>query len=194
MTDRAGDGPGDEPRETPLEEPSGKQDEEPGEPSNADEQEPSPDAAPEPPQPRKPSARRKVPPQPAPLGRRLRALRREQKLSLSEVARRSGVSKGYLSQLERSAAIRPSADTLFAVSRTLGASAIELYEGPDFTPMAGQSSEIPDSLQQFSDEANLPPADISMLAQIHYRGAQPQDKEDWRFLYESIRRSVGLNR
>ena len=44
-----------------------------------------------------------------PLGQRVRALRLGQKLSLSEVARLSGVSKGYLSQVERSPTARPSA-------------------------------------------------------------------------------------
>ena len=33
-----------------------------------------------------------------------------------------------------------------------------------------------------------------MLAGIRYRGLQPGTKDDWRYLYESIRRSVGAGR
>lgn len=128
------------------------------------------------------------PPPPAQLGRRMRTLRHDQQLTISELARLSGVSKGYISQIERSDGIRPSAATLFAIARALGASAIELYEGPD--AVAPPPVEIPDGLREFGEEADLPPSDIEMLARIHYRGAQPEEKEDWHFLYESIRRSV----
>ena len=35
------------------------------------------------------------------------------------------------------------------------------------------------------------PEDIQMLANIRYRGRQPQTKEDWNFIYEAIVKSVG---
>ena len=127
-------------------------------------------------------------PAPGPFGQRLRALRRDQQLTLSELARLSGVSKGYLSQIERASASRPSAATLFAVAEALGASAVELYEG-DEPPIP--EIEIPDSLREFGEAAELPPTDLEMLAGIHYRGATPETKEDWHYIYESIRRSVG---
>ena len=130
-------------------------------------------------------------PLPGPLGRRLRALRSEQQLSLSELARLSGVSKGYLSLIERSDAARPSAATLFALAEALGVSVIELYEGCA-TPIP--VVEIPDSLREFGEQADLPPTDLEMLAGIHYRGSAPETKEDWHFIYESIRRSVGAVR
>ena len=124
----------------------------------------------------------------APFGRRLRSLRVNQKLTLSELSRLSGVSKGYLSQVERSDTSRPSAATLFALADALGASAVDLYEGNESPiPMI----EIPQSLREFGEEAELPPTDLEMLAGIHYRGASPETKQDWQFIYESIRRSVG---
>ena len=126
-----------------------------------------------------------------PLGQRVRALRHAQKLSLSEVARLSGVSKGYLSQVERSPTARPSAATLFAIARALGTSVAQLFDNQDIEPIFPDDLDISDSLRAFSEEADLPPADIEMLAGIRYRGASPETKEDWRFLYESIRRSVG---
>ena len=125
-----------------------------------------------------------------PLGDRIRALRQRQKLSLSELSRLSGVSKGYLSQVERSIANRPSAATVFSVADALGVPVAELYEGAEPAETMLDDAEIPDSLRQFVEEASLPPVDVEMLAAIRYRGAQPRTREDWRFLYESIRRSV----
>ncbi|MFE6974126.1 helix-turn-helix domain-containing protein [Streptomyces sp. NPDC057682] len=53
------------------------------------------------------------------VGRRLRALRRERELSLSELARRSGVGKGTLSELE-SGTRNPTLETLYALTTALG--------------------------------------------------------------------------
>ena len=125
------------------------------------------------------------------LGQRVRALRKKQKLSLNDLARLSGVSKGYLSQVERSLTVRPSALTIFSIAEALGTTVGELFDGrPEggIDPSAGL--DLPDGLREFAQEAELPPTDVNMLAAIRYRGAQPRDKEDWRFLYESIRRSI----
>ncbi|MCM2416499.1 helix-turn-helix transcriptional regulator [Streptomyces sp. RKAG290] len=53
------------------------------------------------------------------LGRRLRALRQEQGLSLSELSRRSRVGKGTLSELE-SGQRNPTLETLYALTTALG--------------------------------------------------------------------------
>lgn len=124
------------------------------------------------------------------LGPRIRRLRTEQGLSLSELARLSGVSKGYLSQVERSPQARPSAATLFAVARALGTSVSDLFEGSDAVGGGESGSDLPPGLAEFAAEVDLPPVDVEMLAAIRYRGAAPRNKEDWRFIYESIRRSV----
>lgn len=52
------------------------------------------------------------------LAANLRALREQQALSLSEVARRSGIAKGTLSQLE-SGAGNPTIETVFSLSNAL---------------------------------------------------------------------------
>lgn len=123
-------------------------------------------------------------------GARIRRLREEQGLSLSELARLSGVSKGYLSQVERLEEARPSASTLFALAKALGTSVAALLGERDERQSEERPSEIPESLQQFAQEAGLPPAEVRMLARIRYRGSAPSGKDDWRYLYESIRRSV----
>jgi transcriptional regulator with XRE-family HTH domain len=125
------------------------------------------------------------------LGPRVRALRAKQKLSLADLARLSGVSKGYLSQVERSLTVRPSAAVIFAIAEALGTTVGALFEGASPAGSHRRAAEpVPASLRDFALEAGLPPADIEMLAQIRYRGSQPRDKDDWRFIYESIRRSI----
>ncbi|WP_052864336.1 helix-turn-helix domain-containing protein [Streptomyces niger] len=52
------------------------------------------------------------------VGRRLRELRQQQRLSLSELARRSGVGKGTLSELEGGRR-NPTLDTLYALTTAL---------------------------------------------------------------------------
>ena len=131
-------------------------------------------------------------PLPALLGERIRTLRQRQKLSLSELARMSDISKGYLSQVERSHATRPSAITIFSIAEALGVSVTALFEGEDRPARTFSAPEERSaSLIAFAEQADLPLIDVEMLAAIHYRGEQPKEEEDWRFLYESIRRSVG---
>lgn len=125
------------------------------------------------------------------LGQRVRALRKKQKLSLNDLARLSGVSKGYLSQVERSLTVRPSALTIFSIAEALGTTVGELFDGrPEGGVDSSVGPDLPEALREFAQEAELPPTDVNMLAAIRYRGAQPREKEDWRFLYESIRRSI----
>jgi transcriptional regulator with XRE-family HTH domain len=120
----------------------------------------------------------------------LRKHRLEQGLSIAELARRSKVSKGYLSQLEHNAyGVRPSADALYKIAFALGTTVSELLEkqlGKDDDEL----TEIPDGLRAFALAEQLPDEEIKMLARIEYRGKRPLTADDWKFLYESIKRSV----
>ena len=120
------------------------------------------------------------------LGQRVRQRRDEKGLSLSALARASKVSKGYLSQIENDAAPRPSGDTLFKMANALGTTVADLL-GREIEPTAREISPV---LMEFAREANLPEADVMMLAAIRYRGEQPHSVADWRYLYESIRRTI----
>ena len=120
------------------------------------------------------------------LSEQLRRRREEKNLSAAELARRAGISKGYLSQIEQDDSIRPSGDVLYRLAEALGTTVADLL-GRQARPMARGVSP---SLRAFAEEANLPEPDIRMLAQIRFRGEQPQSKEDWRFLYEAIQRSI----
>ena len=60
------------------------------------------------------------------VARNLRGLRVERNLSVSELARRSGVAKGTVSKLEAGQATNPTVETLWALADALGASLSEL--------------------------------------------------------------------
>lgn len=124
------------------------------------------------------------------LSEQLRKRRLERNLSLSELGRRTGVSKGYLHQLENAPDTpRPSADILYRIAFALGTSVGDLLE-KQIGGAGEELTDVPDELRQLAIEEQLPDEDIKMLARITYRGKRPSTVEDWRFLYESIKRSI----
>ncbi len=125
---------------------------------------------------------------PGKLGQRLRKRREERGLSLSKLAERAGVSKGYLWSLENGRAnARPSGRTLYAIARELGTTMTDLLGQQMLTEPA---RHVPDSLRAFAAEEDLPEADVQMLAGVNFRGQQPDDIESWRFIWRAIRAGV----
>ncbi len=120
------------------------------------------------------------------IGQQIKRRREEQGLSLTDLARLSRVSKGYLSEIEANPSTRPSAVTLFKVASALGTSVAELL-GTDGPKTPSSDLEIPEPLRRFAKKARLPDADVRMLAGIRYRGKSPKTEDDWRYIYESIR-------
>lgn len=124
------------------------------------------------------------------LSDQLRKHRLGQGLSIAELARRSKVSKAYLSQLENNVnGLRPSADALYKIAFALGTTVSELLEkqvGKDDDEL----TEIPEGLRMFAMAEQLSEQEIKMLARIEYRGQRPHTIDDWKYLYESIKRSV----
>lgn len=123
------------------------------------------------------------------LAKRLAELRGEQKLSLSEVARRAQVSKAYLSQLEHGDSKQPSYDVLARVATALGVSVSTLTGRPAVWEPE-EESPLPSPLRAFAEDANLPEADVAMLSKIHFRGKRPRNPDDWAHIYETIRRTI----
>ena len=122
------------------------------------------------------------------LGRRLKDLREGQELSLSEVARRAHISKAYLSQLERGESTQPSYDILVRLATALATSPDKLAGLPSGWHPEGE--KVPAPLRTFADRSALPEVDVSMLAQIHFRGKQPRSADDWAHIYETIKRTI----
>jgi transcriptional regulator with XRE-family HTH domain len=113
----------------------------------------------------------------------------EMGLSLAELARRADISKGYLHSIESGETQSPSAEVLFKIAHELGTTIADLLgETEEIQQVA--DADIPENLQRLAEEDNLTQADIQMLANIRYRGKQPQSVADWRFIFESIKRTV----
>ncbi len=124
------------------------------------------------------------------IGEMINLRRTEKELSLSELARRVDISKSYLHSIESGATRNPSAEVLFKIANELGTTIADLLGEEDTVFDELANDEIPLGLAEFAAAARLPKSDIDMLARIEYRGKKPQSVEDWRFLYESIKRSV----
>jgi XRE family transcriptional regulator, master regulator for biofilm formation len=60
------------------------------------------------------------------IGLRIRSLREEKGYSISELAKRAGISKSYLSQIERNLQVNPSLQLLSKLARTLDATLDDL--------------------------------------------------------------------
>ncbi|WP_332603737.1 helix-turn-helix domain-containing protein [Arthrobacter sp. S2(2024)] len=69
------------------------------------------------------------------LGPNLRAIRRARSLTLREVAQRSRISEGWLSQIERGRSV-PSIDILYRVASALDIAVHDLFQGPEQQQMA----------------------------------------------------------
>lgn len=117
------------------------------------------------------------------IGGRIRQLREKANMSLTDLSRESGISRGYLHLIEKGDS-NPTQDKLVAIANALGILVSELIG-----EIRGLEDlqDIPDSLRQFAEEKGLPHKDVVMLSQINYRGQKPQTKEEWRLLYNVIK-------
>lgn len=121
------------------------------------------------------------------LSEQIRKRRQEAGLTVAELARLASVSKAYISQLENNInGARPSADVLLRIASALGTSVSTLLE----KEVSDQLEDIPEELQKFALAEQLPKEEIKLLARIEYRGRRPKTVDDWKFLYEAIKRSV----
>lgn len=129
----------------------------------------------------------------ASIGKTIRLYREEIELSLNQLAESSGVSKGYLSQLENGVVARPSADAIARIAEALGKPLYDLLG--ERLPAAADGGKLPKGLEEMlesraSGGKAVPPEDVEMLRTIRYRGRQPRTAADWDFLYETIVRTI----
>jgi transcriptional regulator with XRE-family HTH domain len=122
------------------------------------------------------------------VGERIRTRREEARLSLSGLAQRAKISKGYLWSLEKGETdARPSGRTLYAIAEALGTTMSDLL-GREL--LVEQPSEIPASLRDFAEEAGLTETDVHMLAAVNFRGRRPTDHDGWALVWHAIQMSV----
>ena len=115
------------------------------------------------------------------FGQRVRARRVEEGWSQEELARKAGISRNYLSQIERGVATNLSWQVRKRLVTMLGLGISEAFEEQ------WSQSNLPPGLREFARKVNLPAGDVEMLAQIQLRGKQPSTPEEWELLYKAIR-------
>lgn len=124
------------------------------------------------------------------LGHHVRFLRQGKGWSLTDLARESGLSKSYISDLENGAAGKPNIQYIYSVSVALGVTLNELLEintsKAEAARVKRKEAELPAGLKELQTELNLTDGDVEKLAQINFRGKRPRDKEGWRFLIETL--------
>lgn len=126
------------------------------------------------------------------LGGRIRTYRESAGISLSDLARRSEVSKSYLWNLEnRVEHQRPSAKTLYSIAQALGTSMSDLLGKKLLVETL--PSEIDPVLQEFIKQEKLNDADVATLASIQWRGDPPRTVERWRYVHQALKTSRSLD-
>lgn len=119
------------------------------------------------------------------FGRQVRDRRKQEGWSQEELAEKAGISRNYLSQIERGVATNLSWQVVRRLSATLGLGTSEIRE-------EGLSYRtLPPSLVKFAQGAGIPRGDVEMLATVRYRGKQPTTAEEWRLLYNAIKIAMG---
>lgn len=116
-------------------------------------------------------------------GRLLRERRTSLGWSLADLAARTGLSRAYISALERGNSKRP------------GAAAIQKLEdavGP-LIHRGDQPTDAPAGLTAFATEHGLHPADVAALANLKVRGRSPETKERWAFIYQALLASESID-
>jgi DNA-binding XRE family transcriptional regulator len=123
------------------------------------------------------------------VGQRIRQRREEAGLTLTALADRAGVAKGYLSSLENGQGNqRPSGKTLYRIAEVLGTTMSDLL---GTRLLVDPETQVPESLREFAESAGLSERDVVMLAGVNFRGQQPADRDGWAFVWRAIRASVG---
>jgi transcriptional regulator with XRE-family HTH domain len=115
------------------------------------------------------------------FGLQVRDRRKQEKLSQGDLAEQVEISRNYLSQIERGEATNLSWKVRQRLCEVLGL-AVE-----SSTELQG----LPESLLACATRLKLPSDDVQMLANLKYRGKQPDTPEKWEMLYNVIKLTIG---
>ena len=116
------------------------------------------------------------------LGRQVLRRRKDKGLSQEALAQSAGVSRNYISLIERGKARNVSMDILSRLALALGTTPTELMGVLDRTEIL-----IPPALRQLGLQEGLSFETVDRLARIPRRGQEPETLEQWQTLYQAIR-------
>ena len=122
------------------------------------------------------------------LGRQVFKRRKEKDLSQEKLAQQAGISRNYVSLIERGEALNVSLNIINQLAVAL-----------DTTPasLTGHSAQdeilIPPTLRKLGLEEGLNFETVDRLARIPRRGQEPRTLEGWRELYLAIRQYLEVD-
>jgi transcriptional regulator with XRE-family HTH domain len=124
------------------------------------------------------------------LGARLRAIRKKQGDTLTDVGAQTGLSVSFLSDIERGRT-QPSLDTLEKLATYYQLTINDLLEGVDADTLTSNTG-YPPSFEEFRKEIDIEPELVDLLMRVERRAKQrAQTKEDWRQYYYSLKTILG---
>lgn len=116
------------------------------------------------------------------LGRQVLLRRKDLDLTQGELAEQAGISRNYVSLIERGEARNVSVNVLHGLAAALGTTPAEL------SGQAGWADTlIPTALRELALKEELSFGVVDRLARIPMRGREPQTVEEWERLYDSVR-------
>ena len=122
------------------------------------------------------------------LGRQIFRRRKELGITQGELAEQAGISRNYVSLIERGEASNVSVNILNSLAAALETTPAEL---------SGQSgwaeTLIPPTLRQFALQQELGFDVVDRLARLPMRGKEPQTVEAWAQLYEAVRSFLDMS-
>lgn len=131
-------------------------------------------------------------------GDRIREIRDDQSMTQDELALRSGLSKGFLSDVENNKR-NISSQNLLKIANVLGASVDYLLRGDSVEVVVAQPVVIPPELSQAAEELELTytqtlellEAHQSVIARRSSRGLRKFRVDDWKRLYKAVTEVFG---
>ena len=114
------------------------------------------------------------------FGERVRERRIQEGLSQADLAERVGISRTYLSEIERGVATNLSWKVVEGLAGELG---LRIEQEPS---AEDPLENLPPGLAEFAESKDLPPQDVLMLARLKFRGKQPTTPDRWELLYNVI--------
>ena len=115
------------------------------------------------------------------FGERVRERRKQDGLSQSELAEKAGISRTYLSEIERGVATNLSWRVVESLTTELGLSVTPELDAEQ------RLVNLPPGLAEFAaSREDISEQDTVMLASLKFRGKQPTTPETWALVYNAI--------
>ncbi|MBZ5539842.1 MAG: helix-turn-helix transcriptional regulator [Acidobacteriia bacterium] len=133
------------------------------------------------------------------VGDRVKEIREAKKWTQDQLATKSGVSKGFLSDIENNKR-NPSSEYVLKIANALGASIDYLLRGDEPLPASQREpTVIPQALASaaeqlslsYSDTVELLEAHRSVIARRSNKTIKPFEVKDWIELYRAIKKVFG---